>query len=58
MNSWELKEEMDIIAGPPWPIPEDFGVQRYTRVLEALDARIHEKFPQMRGIRLDTPSYD
>ena len=56
MNSLELKEEMDAVAGPPWPIPQDFGVQRYIRVLEALDARLRETFPQMRGIQRDTAS--
>lgn len=46
ISTW-LREQMEAVAGPPWPILEDFGTERYLRVIEALDNLIRENFPDL-----------
>ena len=47
MGSEGLIQEMEAVAGPSWPIPQDFGVSRFLHVSESLAGLIRLRFPNL-----------
>jgi hypothetical protein len=47
LQSREWQKEMATLAGPAWPPPEDFGVQRYKLVRDAVYEAVKRRYPEL-----------